>query len=425
MNEQIQRAFEEYRKAVQAEQTLSSAIAEEQRAPTPEEQTQFERMEEDITASKREYERLVKIEDRKGELDEARGLMEQFIAHKPEATSRTAKTDGERLIEMRNAVLGGAAMAENDEDFIVRQSFVNRLGNRYNTRALQSAGGTAIDTTFIEQVHFYEIDEAPMLDPAVSQVIVTARGEQMDFPRLTADANVAGTLTAEAGGFTEADPTLSKVSLNAYKYGGITLWSVELDEDDVINVQDILARSAARHIAEQANSPLTTGDGSNKPNGIITAAANGGTAGGTAGAQASDTFFSWLDLVDLQMSRKPAYRRRGNWLLSTTALSKVRKMRTSDGAPIFLPAISADAPDTILGRPAFENPDMAAVASASKSVLFGDTHQYLVRRVGAARVEVSRDYKFGSDQLAIKVVERLDGDLLDANAVAYLVSANT
>lgn len=421
MEEQIQRAFEEYRKAVYAEQELSKVIADENRRPTPEEEQQLGRIEEDITASKREYERLIAVESRKGELDEARGAMAQFIAHEPtKSTSRKAESDGERLLEMRNRVLETGGMEVNEEDFVLRQSFVNQVARRFNTRALASSGGTAIDTSFIEQVLMYEVDASPMLDPAVVQVLVTARGEQIDWPRLTADANTAGTLTAEAGTFTEADPTLSKVSFNAYKYGGITLWSAELDEDDVINLQSVLAESAGRHIAEQANSPLTTGDGNNKPNGIVTAAANGGTASGTA----NNPFFGPDDIIDLFYSRKAAYRNRGNWLASTTGLAKIRKLQDANGQKIWAPSLVPGAPETVLGRPIFENPDMAAVASASKSIVFGDTHRYVVRRVGTLRVEISRDYKFNTDQLAMKAVARLDGDLLDANAVAYLVSAN-
>jgi HK97 family phage major capsid protein len=68
---------------------------------------------------------------------------------------------------------------------------------------------------------------------------------------------------------------------------------------------------------------------------------------------------------------------------------------------------------------------MAAVASASKSVAFGDFKRYFVRRVLPVRVEVSKDYKFNTDQIAVKVVERVDGDLIDTNAIAYLVSDNT
>jgi HK97 family phage major capsid protein len=425
MEEQIQRAFDEYRSALYAEKELAEAIAQENRRPTPDEQEKFDRIEEDIESSKREYERLLKINDRQDELDEARASVERLIA-KSDSDERQPKVkrDIEVLAEMfQRARRGETAIADGDDadnPFRVRTSTIESLQHR----ALGSSGGTAIDTTFVDRVLFYEVDESPMLDPANVTVFVTPRGEPREFPRLTADADTAGTLTAEAAGFTEADPTLSKVTFNAYKYGGITLWSAELDQDDVIAIQDVIARSAARHIVEQVNNPLTLGNGSNAPNGIINAALNGGTAAGTS-ITGGDNFFGWQDVVDLQFAVKPAYRRRGRYMTSTSALKKIRKFHDSDGRPLFQPPLAVGQPMTFNGYPIVENPDMAAAASASKSVLFGDTSLYWVRRAGSLRVEVSRDYKFNTDQIALKAVERIDGDLLDGNAVAYLVSANT
>jgi HK97 family phage major capsid protein len=420
MEEQLKHAYDEYRKAVEAEKSLSAEIGT--RAPSAEEQEKFERMEADITQWKGEVDRLVALSKRVSAADEARAEIEALIGRSPEKSGTTAKRDIDHLAEaFGKARAGQHVVFEEDSEsnpFRVRAPFVASLANR-QTRALASSGGTAIDQTFVEQVLFYEVDESPMLDPSVVQVIVTPRGEPMDFPRLTADANVAGTLTAEAGIFTEADPTLSKVTLNAFKYGGITLWSAELDQDDVIAIQDSIARSAARHIAEQVNNPLTVGDGNSKPNGIISAAANGGTASGTSSA---NVYFGPNDLVDLFYGRKAAYRRRGNWLANSTTLAQIRKLEDSQGMKIWHPSLVPGQPETVLGRPIFENPDMAS-GSAAKAVLFGDTQRYIVRRAGSLRVEVSRDYKFGTDQLALKAVERIDGDLLDANAVAFLVNA--
>ena len=81
--------------------------------------------------------------------------------------------------------------------------------------------------------------------------------------------------------------------------------------------------------------------------------------------------------------------------------------------------------DRFYGRPVIENPAMVAVASATKSVLFGDMSAYYTRIVGGPRVEFSRDYKFNTDQLALRTIIRLDGNLIDAAAIKSLVSANT
>jgi HK97 family phage major capsid protein len=109
-------------------------------------------------------------------------------------------------------------------------------------------------------------------------------------------------------------------------------------------------------------------------------------------------------------------------MANSTTLASIRKLEDTNGQKIWQPSLAPGQPETVLGRPIFENPDMAN-GSAAKAILFGDTQRYVVRRVGTARVELSRDYKFNTDQLALKTIVRLDGDLLDANAVAYLVNA--
>jgi HK97 family phage major capsid protein len=402
VEEQLKHAYDEYRKAVQAERSLSEEISG--RLPSAEEQEKFERMGADVAAWKAEVDRLEALAKRVKDADEARQGLEALITRKPEVS--TPQGDDAELLKLTRDMRVG--------DFYesaIRSTFI---------RALATPGGSAVPTTLAEEVVRYEVDGNPMLDPSIVRVISTTSGEQINFPRLTANPTVGATIVAEAGTLTTADPTLSTVALNAYKVAGITLWSQELDQDNVIGLRELLGESLAENIGRGINGLLTTGDGSNKPQGFIGVAANGGTASGTA----NNPFVGGSDLVDLFYGRKAAYRARGVWQASSTGLAKARKLQDSTGQFLWQPSLAPGQPETILGRPVYENADMAAVASASKSFAFGDFKRFYVRRVTPTRVEVSRDYRFATDELAIKVVERIDGDLIDANAIAYLVSAN-
>jgi len=401
MDEQIQRAFDAYRVAVQAERSLSEDIAAENRRPTPEEQEQFERMEEDIASARREYERLRRIDARRAELDEARSAIASLIAHEP-ATSpdATVRSLPQMWAEIRSG--GRTSVA----DFA------------YNERALAKSSST-VDASFYDRVVVYERTFTPMLNPDVVTILATTRGENLTIPRLTADTSAGGTVTAEAGTISAADPTISSVTLGAFKYASINLWSAELDTDEVVGLEDLMARSTGRDLGIGAGAHLTTGTGTVQPFGIVNQASNGGTATGTA----NNTFFGPADIIDLFYGRAAPYRTVGTWMASSTGLAKIRKFVNSNGDFIWAPGLGGQ-PDTVLGRPIFENPAMAAVGSASKSVLFGDTSRYFTRRVSPGRVELSRDYKFDTDQVALKTVERIDGNLVDVAAVAYLVSAN-
>lgn len=292
------------------------------------------------------------------------------------------------------------------------------------TRAMAGQAGTAIDRTFYDQVTIYEREFIPVMQLAT--VLETPRGEPIDLPRYTADPSTGGTVTAEAAGILEADPTLGVIALNAYKYAVTTIWSRELDTDNVIGLEDLIAMGAARELAFRYGAHFTTGDDNGKPNGIVTAATAGATAIGTAaGAGLGAPFFGPQDLIDIELSVLPAYRQRpgAGFMVSSSALAKMRKFRATDGQFLWQPAVAAGQPSTYNGYPVYENPAMAAAASASKSVLFGAFSSYVIRRL-PMRVERSTDYKFANDQVALKTVNRVDGDLQDVTAVKSLVSAN-
>lgn len=294
----------------------------------------------------------------------------------------------------------------------------------YETRALASSGGSAIPTTFADFVVVFERTRTPMLDPNIVTVLGRSTGAPFTIPNLTADPTApAGTVTAEAGNITETDATLAAVTLNPFKYASIQIYSAELGEDEVVGLTPMLAKAAARQIASAFGGHATTGDGSGKPNGIVSAATNGGTASLSFGGTAS-TFFDYGDLVSLWGSLPAPYRSGGSWMVSNGALTKILSFRDDNGDRVLIPGLNGG-PPSVLGRPLIENPDMAAVASASKSVLFGDMTSYHVARVSPMRVQISSDYKFQTDQLALKTVERIDGDLVDTAAVAYLVSGTS
>jgi len=63
-----------------------------------------------------------------------------------------------------------------------------------------------------------------------------------------------------------------------------------------------------------------------------------------------------------------------------------------------------------------------ANGSAAKAVAVGDYKRYRVDRA-PLRVEGSIHHKFNTDQIALRTIERVDGDLLDTDSIRYLVNA--
>jgi HK97 family phage major capsid protein len=96
--------------------------------------------------------------------------------------------------------------------------------------------------------------------------------------------------------------------------------------------------------------------------------------------------------------------------------------RDTTGQLLWQPSYQLGQPESLLGRPIYENPGMAN-GSAAKAVAFGDFKRYYVLKVNPTRVAFSVDYKFSTDQLALRTIERVGGDLPDVIAISYLVNA--
>ena len=180
----------------------------------------------------------------------------------------------------------------------------------------------------------------------------------------------------------------------------------ELIEDGGVDIADVLARAAGNSIGTALNAALTTGSGSDQPNGIMTAAGTGVNGTVTGG-------FTADEIIDLVYSVDPLVRRLPGtgFLMAPSAIKTARKLKDANDQYIFQPALSASTPDSLLGFPVFENPSASAVGSAAASFGFGYLPSYKVRLAGGLRVDRSDDYKFANDLSVFRFMVRVDGDL--------------
>lgn len=409
MSAYLSRLYDEYRRAAEAGKAPMELAATENRDMTPEENEIVDRAFADVTRLKGEIDKVQGFE----ELRKAGDAFREIAVPVVEAATGKAPSDAELF----------RAMLRNGGEFESRTTrHLQDIDPALALRALQSAGGSAIETSFADFVSVFERTFTPMLRPDVVTVLNRADGSPLVLPRLTADPNHGGTVTAEAAGINELDPTISSVQLNPYKYAITNLWSSELAADNTIGLEELLAESTARELGIDIGAHLTTGNDSGVPNGFINAGANGGTATGTG--TTFGTYFGGTDLIDLFYSRAAGYRNAPGaaWMANATTLAQIRKSRDTTGQLLWQPSYILGQPESLLGKPIYENPAMAS-GSAAKAVAFGDFKRYIVARVVPIRVESSIHYKFNTDQLAMRTIERVDGDLPNTDAIAYLVNA--
>jgi HK97 family phage major capsid protein len=249
-------------------------------------------------------------------------------------------------------------------------------------------------------------------------VLRTATGEQLQIPKTTAHSASAG-IVAEAGTLTANDPTFGQVSLDAYKYGFLLQVSHELANDTGVDLLGYLAMQAGRALGNGFGAHLVTGDGSSKPNGVLTASTLGKTGSASvAGAPNGD------DLIDLFYSVIAPYRQSNScgWMMRDATVAAIRKLKDSTGQYLWQPGLQEGAPDRILGKPVYTDPNVPAVALGAKSILFGDFSTYFVREVESLRFERSDDFAFNTDLITYRAILRGDGDQVDTTgAIKYFI----
>ena len=336
--------------------------------------------------------------------------IEADIRSADEAIAVAARNE-ERKLEVSAAAKGFALpqAEERSASAILREIASTRGAHTFEKRTLTPSANT-VPKSFYDEVFDVARLVGPMLD--VGQRINTASGEDITIPTLTAYSTA--TLTAAAGTVASSEPTYSSITLGSYKYGLLIPVAAELVADAGFDISAHLAEQAGNGLGYAINSALTTGDGSDKPNGVVTAAGSGVTGGtGVTGLFTAD------NLIDLQYTLDGAARRLPGvaYMANTTSLGAMRKLKDSVGN--YLYSANVGTPDTFAGYTVIENPALASTAVGAKSVLFGHMPSYKVRVAGGLQVATSTDFAFNTDTITYRVMLRVDGDLTHASHIKY------
>lgn len=391
----LKRMTENRARAWEQAKGLLDVATSENRDLSADESAQFDRINADIDAIDARCKQILDAESRERQISESRsalGLPQDF-------------TPAE------------IAQAESDADIIRSIAVGERRAASFEQRdVLTSSTGAPVPTNFYNRLVEQLVLQGPMLDGNVVTILTTDSGANLQIPRQS--GFTAPGITSEGSSISESDPSFSAfITLGAFKYAATFQLSREVVEDSGINLLDFVARQAAVGMGTAVNAGLTTGTGTTQPKGVV-AASTLGVTGSTAvsGVPTAD------NLIDLVYSVGSPYRRRGGaWQMKASTLATVRKLKDTTNQYIWQPSLQVGQPDTLLGFPIYENPDMAATGTAAKSVIFGDFSSYYVRQVRG--IEVARDDSVGfvSDLITFRVTWRGDGNLPDTTAVKHFI----
>lgn len=413
MSETVNRLQERRLTVWEQAKGIADRASDEERNFTGEEERQWRELDSELEALDKRIQDILRGEERAKDAEDSVARLAGKPVERGAGGGHVAKSAEQEAAEVR-AFLKGET-----------RSYELALPSAIERRSLLDSS-TPLPTSFVGQLYKFLVDTSTIRQTNPS-VYSTSSGENLVVPRSTAEGSAVW--TGEGATLTAGDPTLSSVTLGAFKVGKIIQISSELLADEGFDVVGFLAESAGRNIGIAVDTAYVVGTGTNQPTGFVGAATVALTAatgtGSTTGMPTGGVSVGADVLIDLYHSVIPQYRPRASFVMNDSTIKVVRKLKDTTNQYIWQPALVAGQPDTLLGRPVYADPNMDAIGVSKKPIAFGDFGGYFIRDVTPIRFERSDDFAFGTDLISFRALYRTDGKLGDTNAVkTYLTAAS-
>lgn len=318
---------------------------------------------------------------------------------------------------------GGVERLDSEERDILQRGYTPLPTGEMEARDLSAitgtTGGFTVPQEFSNQVEVAMKDYSGVMQSR-AQVLTTGTGADLPWPTIN-DTSNEGEQVDENTTTSTDNLAFGQITAKAYLFSSkLILVPLQLIQDTAIDLESLLTGMFGERLGRISNRRLTTGTNSNQPQGVVTASSLGVTAAGAAAITYDET-------VDLQHSVDPAYRPNAEYMFHDDSLKLLRKLKDSEGRPIWMPAANAGmangAPGLLNNSPYRINQHMDSPASGKRSMLFGDFSKYKIRNVkGMTIVRLTERYaeKF---QIGFMAFKRFDGRLSNAgtNPIRHLV----
>lgn len=247
----------------------------------------------------------------------------------------------------------------------------------------------------------------------LADVITTSTGADLQWPT-NDDTGNEGEILGENQPAGEQDLNVGGKKLKAYTFSSKQVrLSLQLLQDSAFGLDAWVPKKLGERIGRRAARAWTTGTGVDQPEGLTTSATVG-----KQGASGQTTSIIYDDLIDIEHSVDSAYRANAQYLLHDLSLKVIRKLKDTQGRPLWQPIPAPGFPSTINGFVYTIDNSMPVPAASAKTIAFGDFKAgYVIRQVQAVQtlrlVERYAEYL----QVAFLGFARMDGMIQDSSAI--------
>jgi HK97 family phage major capsid protein len=194
-------------------------------------------------------------------------------------------------------------------------------------------------------------------------------------------------------------------------------------DDSELNLEQWLAGEVQTEFSFQENKAFVSGDGTNKPRGLLTYAAGGSnlhplggiaiTASGAVGAVTSDA------VLNLIYSLPSSFTGGARFAMNRNTQLAVRKLKDGQNNYLWQPSMVAGQPATLAGYAITEVPDLPDIAANALSIAFGDFKRAykILDRIG---VRVLRDPFTNKPYVSFYTTKRVGGGLENPECMKFM-----
>ena len=261
---------------------------------------------------------------------------------------------------------------------------------------------------------------------ALAQVVQTGSA---GYRKLVSTGGTASGWVSETAARPETDtPQFAEIAPPTGELYANPAASQAMLDDAGFDLESWLASEIAMEFARAEGAAFVSGTGSDQPEGFLSApvsvAEDGVRAFGAlqyVGSGDASGFGATPEgrLIDLVHTMKAGHRQGASFVMNSSTLADVRKLKTADGAFLWQPGMVEGQPDRLLGYPVVEAEDMPDVAAGAFPIAFGNfRHGYLIAERSAT--QILRDPFTNKPFVHFYATKRVGGQVLDSAAIKLL-----
>lgn len=334
-------------------------------------------------------------------------------------------------IERANRLAARPALGDGAAAGLEVKSFVDgflRQGREAELKSLSGAlladGGYAVPRAIDEKIAALLKKTSPIR--AIGQVVQVGSAGYRKLVMTSGTASgwvseVAARPETNSPKFAEIAPPFGEL------YANPSATQAMLD-DAMFDVEAWLANEIAAEFARAEAAAFVNGSGTNQPKGFLQApTSNAGDAARAFGtlqfiASGNATGFDTapeLKLIDLVHALKAGHRQGAVFVMNTTTLAQIRKLKAADGSFLWTPGLLDGAPARLLGFPVIEAEDMPDIAAGTFPIAFGNFRNgYLIAE--RRSTTILRDPFTNKPFVNFYATKRVGGQVLDSDAIKLL-----